>query len=94
MMDRMMISAVSGADNRKSTVRIWPALVHRNLKRSCPSDFLCSNNSLSDDEIYLLPILSYGRWNLFRIDPQRRNIDFLDFSASARGCEIIAFQAS
>ena len=94
MMDRMMISAVSGADNREAMVRIWPALLHRSLTCSAPRKYLCSSRGSSGDEIHLLPVLSGGRWTLFRVDPRRGVIDFLDFLIPGRGCEMSTFQAS
>lgn len=94
MMDRMIVSTVSGADNREAMVRVWPALPHGSLTSSQQIKFLCSNKSPSGDEIHLLPILSHGRWTLFRIDPLRGIIDFLDFFVSGRGCEMSTFQAS
>jgi hypothetical protein len=94
MMDRMLTSVVADSGHGGPLVHVWPASLHHTLVGPSPPAYLRSTATSSNYEIHLIPILSYCRWILFRIDPQRSTIDLLDFLAPSIGCEMSTFQAS
>jgi hypothetical protein len=92
MMDRMLVSVLSDAGDSGSLVHVWPASLHRDLVGPPPPRYLYSTKTASNCSVHLIPVLFHCRWALFRVDPQRSVINFLDLLAASTGCEMSTFQ--
>jgi hypothetical protein len=92
MMDRMLASVLSDVGDNGPLVHVWPASLHHNLIGPPPPRYSCSTKTASSHKVHLIPVLFHCRWALFRVDPQRSVIDFLDLLASSTGCEMSTFQ--